>query len=55
MKKFLIFMLFIMPLGYAREEVPILPLDRGVDIRYSDDSLDLINTDKMRRSKAINS
>jgi len=55
MKKILILMLLAMPLVQAREEVPILPLDRGVDIKYSDDSLDLINVDKMKRSDSIQS
>ena len=57
MKKFLIMLLLISPLirlsAQAREEVPILPLDRGVDIQYSDTNLDLINVDKMKRGKTV--
>ena len=53
MKKFLILMLLLIPLAYSREEVPILPLDRGVDIRYTDTSLDLINVDKMKKGQSV--
>ena len=37
----------------AREEIPILPLDRGVYIKYSDNSLDLIDVDKMKKAKSV--
>lgn len=53
MKKLFILSFFILSAAFAREEIPILPLDRGVDIRYDGDNLDLINVDKMKRGKSI--
>ena len=53
MKKILILALLLIPVAYSREEIPILPLDRGVDIKYSDNTLDLIDVDKMKKAKSV--
>lgn len=53
MKKILVFMFLTISFCSAREEIPILPMDRGVDIRYSDNNLDLINVDKMKKGNSI--
>ena len=53
MKKVLILMILLLPMSFSREEVPILPLDRGVYINYTDTSLDLIDVDKMKRAKSV--
>ena len=54
MKKILILLLFFIPCSFARDEFPLMPLDRGVDIRYSVNNLDLIDVDKMKRSESVN-
>ena len=53
MKKILFLIILLLPTGFSREEIPILPLDRGVYINYTDESLDLIDVDKMRRAKSV--
>ena len=53
MKKILFLIILLLPTGFSREEIPILPLDRGVYINYTDESPDLIDVDKMRRAKSV--
>lgn len=53
MKKIIIFVFLFMPLTFAREEIPIFPMDSSISINYTEDNSSLINTDKMRRNKLI--
>ncbi len=53
MKKIIILIVLTTTIVFAREEIPILPLDRGVYIQYTDNSLDLIDVDGMKKSDTV--
>ena len=54
MKWLLIAFVLVIPLCHAKEEVPMFPLDNAVRIEVvEDNSADLINVSKMRRSESV--
>ena len=52
-KIFFIFFNLLILSTFAFEDVPILPHDSGVNIRYLESNLELINTDKMKKSDKV--